>query len=170
MNFHPGLLNIFRDIDQDGARSSRGGNPKGLRDNGEEFSDVPDQKVVFGDRNTQSIGINLLKSICPDKGGWNLTRDADNRDAIEPRIGNGGQYVRRSRPGGCETDLDFSADAGHALCDESGALLVPCKNVSDPAIPGQGIINGKVCPSRDARDGFDPLPFEEGDDDVSACI
>ena len=69
---------------------------------------------------------------------------------------------------GGQADLRGAEDAGQALGDEPGPLLVAGQDVAEAAAAGQGVVEGQVGPAGDAGQGGDPLPFEQADDEVCA--
>lgn len=58
---------------------------------------MSDQIVVFGDGDRDAVGVDFLEGVGADHRGGNLTSNANQRDGVQPCIGNGGHQV--SRPG-----------------------------------------------------------------------
>ena len=90
-------LYILGDIDDDRAGTSRGRNTECGGDHFEQFCGGTHQEVVFGDRDGQAIGVDLLKGVGADQGARHLAGDGDDRDRVELRVGDGGQQVGRPR-------------------------------------------------------------------------
>jgi len=162
-------LHVLRHINEHRAGASGRCEAKGFGNDAGSLRASPHEVVVLRDRDAQSVGVNLLKGICADQRRGHLARDADERDAVQFGIGNGGKHVGGTGAGGCEAHLRFSGHASHALGHKPRSLLVPGENVADARIARERVIERETSAAWNARDGFDALPFEQGDDKVRTC-
>ena len=92
---------------------------------------MSDQIVVFGDGDRDAVGVDFLEGVGADHRGGNLTGDANQRDGVQPRIGNGGHQVSRTRSATGHTDRRFTVGARHPLSDKSRALFMTGQNMAD---------------------------------------
>ena len=84
------LLNVFRDVDNDGAGATAGSDVEGLRDDTRDISGIHDQVAVFDDGQGDAEYIGFLKGAPPDGGGGDLAGDGDHGDGVHESVGDTG--------------------------------------------------------------------------------
>jgi hypothetical protein len=124
---------------------------------------------VFGHRQAHAVDVHFLEGVGADHGAGHLAGDADERHGVQPGVGQGGQGVGGAGARGGQEDLGQPGDAGHALGDEAGTLLVARKHVADDGASGQGVVQRQVRAAGDAGKGSDALPFQKPDDDFGSA-
>ena len=86
---------------------------------------------MFGDGDRDAVGIDFLERIGADHRGRHLAGNADQRNGVETRVGDGGHQVSGARPATGHTDRWFTLGTRHALGDKACALLVARQHVAD---------------------------------------
>jgi hypothetical protein len=84
------LLNVFRDVDNDGAGATAGSDVEGLRDDTRDISGIHDQVAVFDDGKSDSENVGLLEGASPDGGGGDLASDGNHGDGVHESVGDTG--------------------------------------------------------------------------------
>src|SRR5690606_25554253 len=160
---------VLGDVDGDGSGPSGFGEGEGEGDDLEQRCGGGDEGVVFGDRDGEPVGSDLLERVGADQGGGDLAGDGDERDGVEPRVGDGGEEVGDAGAGGGEADGGASGDAGHALGDEAAALFMACEDVVDGAVV-QRVVEGQDRAAGYAGERVDALAFEQDFQDLGPCV
>ena len=86
---------------------------------------------MFGDGDRDAVGIHFLERIGTDHRGRHLAGNADQRNGVEARVGDGGDQVGCARAAAGHTDRRFTLRARHALSDKACTLLVTRQHVTD---------------------------------------
>ena len=121
-------LNVFRQVDQHGAGSPRGGNMECLPHHPGDVVGVGHQIVMFGDAATDFNNRRLLEGVCPDHARAHLAGERNHRDAVHLRVGDRRDEVERTGATGGHADTRLSSRSRVALGREAAALLVPRKD------------------------------------------
>ena len=89
LQFYNLCLNIFGNIYKDRTRSALKCNSKSFWNNGKKIMYISYKKIMFCNRNSESISINFLESICTDCRKRNLSCNCNKRYRIKFCISNG---------------------------------------------------------------------------------
>ena len=88
-----GLLDVFRDIDDDGTWAAGGGDMKGFSDNAGDIARAHDEIAVFNDGESDAEDVGFLESATPDGGGGDLAGDGDHGHGVHEGIGDAGDEI-----------------------------------------------------------------------------
>ncbi len=135
-----GLLDVLRNVDDDGAGAAGAGEDEGLLEDAREVGGVEDEVAVFDDRQGHAEEVGLLERGLADELGENLAGDTDQRDGVHVGIGDAGNEVGGSGAGGGHAHADFAVGAGPGLGGEHTALLVAGKDDADFVAAGEGLV------------------------------
>ena len=159
------ILNVLGNIDQDRSGAARRGDAEGTRNDRQQIVGRPDQEVVLGDRNTQTIGVDFLKSVGADHRLRYLAGDCHQRNRIEFGIGDGRQQVGGARPRRCHAYRWHAGGARHPLRHEAAALFVPSQHMVDLRLR-ERVINWQNRAAGNAGNGANALAFKQADDNL----
>ena len=162
------LSNIFRNIDDNGARTAAGGNLEGFFNRISQLANIGNQEVVFDTRAGNADRIHFLERICTDEGIAHLAADDDQGDGIAVRGSNAGQCVGYARAGSYQGHADFAADAGIGICRMYGCLLMAGQNVLEFVELENGIVDFDNRTTGIAEYVFNTFGFETLHDDLCA--
>ncbi len=160
-------LHVLRDVDHDRSGTVGGRDAKRLGHDVQQLARRRHQVVVLGDRDGETVGVDLLKRVGADHRARHLAGDRDERDRVELGVGDRRQEIGRARARGPETDRRRPRAARHPLGDEPGTLLVTREHVMDRAAVKR-VVERQASAARDAGDRGDPLAFEELHDEPRA--
>ena len=100
-------------------------------------------------------GIAFLKGIGTDQMRRHLAGEHHQRNRIHKRVGNAGDGVGRAWPRGDEHDAHLAGGACIAFGGMDSGLFVAHKDVADPALRENRIVNRQYGAARIAEDDFD---------------
>ena len=123
------LLDIARDVDEDGTGAARGGDVERLFEGLRNILDVEDELVVLGDRDADAGDVGLLEAVAADEPADDGAGDADEGHGVHPGVGDAGYKVSGAGTGGRPGDAGFAGDAGVGVGGVTGGLLVPDEDV-----------------------------------------
>ena len=126
------VLDVLRDVDEDGARTVRLGDLEGLSHDGRQLVDIVDEVVVLGDGQSDAGDVDLLETVLADHRTTDVAGDGDDRDGVQHGGGDAGDEVRGTGAGGGEHDADFAGRSRIAVCRMGRVLLVGDQYVVDP--------------------------------------
>ncbi len=86
---------------------------------------------MLGDADRNTVGVHFLEGVGADHRGRHLAGDADQRNGVETRIGNGGDEVGGTRPATGHTNRRFALSSRHTLSNKARALFVTGQYVPD---------------------------------------
>ena len=155
-----GELDVFRDVDEDGAGAALGGDVEGLMQGFGQFRGVLDQPVMFGAGAGDADCIGLLKAIGADHEGGNLTRQHDDGDAVHQGIGQTRDRIRGPGAGGDKGNAGFAGGAGIAFGHVDGTLFVANEDVLDVVLLKDRVINRQDGTTGIAKDNLNALFFQ----------
>ena len=163
-----GLLDVARDVDEDGAAAAGLGDVERRLDRVRQLLDVLDEPRMLDDRDRDPGDVALLKRVGADQVRPHLPGDADERGRVHPGVGDRGDEVRGARPGGGEGDTDPARRAGVALGHVARALLVAGEHVADRRAAGERVVGRQDRASRDAEHRVDAFGLERAQERVGA--
>ena len=163
-----GFLDVFRDIDHNGAGATGGSDMKGFGHDPGNISRMHHEVTVFNDREGDSKDVGFLKGAATDSGGGNLAGDGDHGDGVHVGIGNASDEVGCARTGSGHHDANFSGGPGVALGHERPALFVAGKNSADLFRSGQGLVEHHARAARVSEDGVDAGVLEGLDEEIAS--
>ena len=112
----------------------------------------------LGDGLCHTNHICLLKSICPQQGRCNLSRDDHKRCTVHHRVGDAGDGIGSPRTGGDKCHTHLLRYACIALCCMKGSLLMAHQNMFDLFFMIiKGIEHGHDGPAGIPEQGVDTL-------------
>ena len=91
-----GLLRVLGDVDEDGPGAAAGCYLKCQAHCCRDVFGARDEEVVLGDRERNAGDIDFLEGVAAEDFGGDLSRDRDDRDAVEHGCGEAGDEVRRA--------------------------------------------------------------------------
>jgi len=159
-----GLLNVFRNIDNDGAGSARGSDMKSFRHDAGNISRMHHEIAVFDDGEGNAKNIGFLECTPADGGRGDLTGDGNHRDGVHVRIGDTGNEIGGTWAGSGHHDADFSGRAGIAFGHKGSALFVAGKNGADLFGAGEGLVEHHARTAGIGEDGVDTSVLESLDE------
>ena len=129
--FHLVLQDVFRKVDQHRTWASCCCNVEGLANCHRDIFGAHYQLVVLGHTACNSYGVALLKRICTNCCGGDLTGNAHHRNGIHKRITQWGDHICCSRPTRHHGNTWSTSDVCITLGHVAGALFMAHKNVAD---------------------------------------
>ena len=153
------LKNVLGNIDDHRAGPPGFGDLERSRDHIEEFLGAHHHEAVFGDGEREPKRIDLLKGIGAEQRTGDLARDGHQRHAVELRICDGREQVRRARSRSAQADGGPARDASHSLRDEPRALFVPREDVPDGAVV-ERVVEGQDRAAGNAGKDVNALAFQ----------
>uniref|UniRef100_A0A7C9ENH6 Uncharacterized protein n=1 Tax=Opuntia streptacantha TaxID=393608 RepID=A0A7C9ENH6_OPUST len=135
------LLNILRNVNQNGSGSTRIGQKEGLLNDPRNILNIQHQIIMLSNRTSYLNNGGLLKSISTNHTPRNLPSNCNDWDRIKQSISKSRNKVSSTRARGGNTDPHASSGACVALGGENTALLVARENVSDLVRTSQGLMN-----------------------------
>jgi hypothetical protein len=163
------ILHVLRNIDQYRSRATRSGDPESARDDFEQVLRTINQEVMFGNRDAQAIGIDLLEGVGTDHRSRHLPGDRHQRNRIQLGVGNRRQQIRCP---GARRSHAYRRQAGgtrNPLRHEAAALFVPCQHVVNQRRLRQSIVNGQYCAAGNTGQGAHALSFEQAHDNLCSA-
>ena len=163
-----GLLHVPRDIHQYGPTPAGAGDVERGLDHVRQLLDVFDEPRVLDDRDRDTGDVALLESVRSDQVRAHLTRDADERCRVHPRIGDRGDEIRCTRSRGRDGDADAAGSARVALRHVAGALLVPREDVANRRAARERVVGGKDRAAGKSEDDLDALGLQRAEQGIGA--
>lgn len=161
-----GALRILRDVHDHRTGTARPGDVEGP---GDGFGNLPgplDLAVPFGHRLRDAHEVGLLEGVGPELCRTDLTGDEHQRRGVHQRVGQPGNGVRGSRPGGHQADPYATACAGITLGGVYGPLLVAHEDVAQSvAVVAERVVDRDDRAAGVAEQCIDPFAeerFEQG--------
>ena len=160
-----GLLHIFRQIDDDRARTAAAGDIKRFLDDARNILDVLDQEIVLGARTRDADEVRFLESVVADHRGRNLAREHDHRRRVHVSVGDAGDGVGRAGARGDQHDAGASTHARIAFGHVGRALFVADEDVLDLRVE-QRVVSGQDGAAGIAEDYIDAFGDQALDNDL----
>ncbi len=115
---------VFCDIDQYRPFSSFIGNAERVAQRVGQILDPVDEKVVFGDRQSDAGDAYFLKSVAADRIIIDVACDGDQGNTVKKRGRDAGHKICSARPAGRKDDSCFSGCAGIPVGGMAGSLFM----------------------------------------------
>ena len=119
-----GLLDVLRDVDEDGAGLAGGGDEEGLGDDARDLVHRAHQVVVLGDAAGDARVVGLLEGVRADESAAHLAGDDDQRHAVHHGGGQAGHGVGGAGAGGDDGAPHAARGAGVTVGHVDAALLM----------------------------------------------
>ena len=156
---HQGVLNVLGNIHQDRAGPAGVREMKGFLHDPGDVPGVLHEVVMLGDRPGDLDHRGFLEGVGADDVRRNLPRDRDQRNRVELRVGQSGDEIERTGPGGGHHHPRLAGHPRVALGREDPSLLVPRKDRPDPvAIPRESLMHRHAGSAWIGEDHLDAVP------------
>ena len=142
IEFAGGLLCVFGDVDENGARASGIGDDEGFADGARDIFGARDDYVVFCDRHGDAGDVDFLEGVGAEQFAAHLASDADDGRGIEHGGGDAGDHVGCAGAAGGHGDADATSGARITVGHVRGALFVAHENVVELGF-AEGVVDGK---------------------------
>ena len=163
----PGLLDVFRHVNNHRPGPTRLRDVKGLFDDARNVVGIRHQIAVLDDRQGHSKKVRFLKGTPSDHERGHLTGDHHQRRGVQIGIGNRRHNVCRPRSGGPHAHACSSGYPGIPFRCKSTALLMAGQNGANLLRSGQGLVDRHRCPARIGENRIDPLALHAAHKDFS---
>ena len=110
--------------------------------------------IVLGAVAGDADSVGLLKRVGADEGRRHLSGDDDHRDRIHECVGNTGNRICRTGTACHQHHARLAGGARVTLCSVRRGLFVTNKNMLDPFLLEQRVINREHRAARIAKDDF----------------
>ena len=150
---------VLGDIHQNGTRSSRACDVKGLPDDPTQVAQGLHQVVVLGAGAGDSQDVGLLKGVVADEHGGNLTAEDHQGDGIHVSGGKAGYRVRGPRARGDQADPHLSGGPCVSVRCVYGTLFVAHQVVADVGAV-ERIVQVEDSPPGKTEQGVHLFPFQ----------
>ena len=88
-----GLLDVFRDVDDDGTWAAGGGDMKSFGDYAGDIARAHDKVAVFDDGESEAEDVGFLESATPNHSGGDLAGDGNHGHGVHEGIGDAGDEI-----------------------------------------------------------------------------
>ena len=162
------FLNVFRDIDHDGAGSARGGDMEGFRHDPGNISWMHHEIAVFDDGEGNAENIGFLEGASADGSRGDLAGDGNHRNGVHVGIGDTRDEIGGAWAGSGHHDADFAGRARIAFGHESSTLFMAGKNGTDLFGAGERLVEHHACTTGIGEDGVDAGVLESLDEEIAS--
>lgn len=162
-------MNVLGHVDEDGPGASAHGEVEGLFHNTRQVRDVGNEVMMFGDSAADFDHRGFLEGIGADRARGDLAGDAEHRDAVEFRIGDGGDEVGGAGAAGGHDDADLAGAACVTLGGEGASLFVSGQDGADGvAVSREGLVHRHAAATGVGKQNFDAMVDERFDQDIGS--
>ena len=161
---HLGLLRVFRDVDEHGARAAGRGDLVGRGDRAGDLGGVLHEERMLGHRHGDADDVGLLEGIRAHQGREDLACDREQRHRVHVGVGDRRDEVRRARPRRRDRDADLAGCRGVALGGVTGALLVAHEDVAQGRRVHERVVDGEDRAAGQTEHVGHPQQLERADD------
>ena len=124
-------LNVFWNVDQNGARTTCRRDMKRLFHDPRDVANTRDHIVVLRDGSTNFDHRSFLEGVASNHRLRHLAGDGDQRDAVQLRIGNAGHQVSGTWAACGHAHAHFASGPSNALSSKTAALFMARQNCAN---------------------------------------
>lgn len=162
------VLDIFGDVNDDGAWAAGLGDVKGFLDDAGDVSDVPNEVAVFDDGEGHSKDVSFLECAAANHLLGDLSCNSDEGDGVHVSVGDASDKVCGAGSASSHADACAAGCAGVAFSCEDAALLVAWEDDADLFGAGEGLVDGHGSPAGVSKDHLYAFTFKTMDEELGA--
>ena len=148
-----GQLDILREVDQDRAGASFGGQAKCLGKDGRDVFGRLELECAFGDRPDHADHVHFLEGLRADRGAGDLARQGDHGHTVHIGRCQSGQQIGGARTAGRHTHADATCSPRVAVGRVGGVLFVADEDVAQAGVAGQLSVKRQGGAARVTKEG-----------------